>query len=331
MNTPNIKLDLKDRRILFELEQDSRQSLQQIGQKTGLSKETVFHRIKRLEESGIIKKYLTEINVYKLGFQFYPVLIKFQNTTPAIEEEIFKYFQHSKYTAWLTKTEGAWDLNATLVAQGNFELKKFLDGFLEKHSEYIAEKQIFITTEIHYFKRGFWLNKRTTQTITTGGEKSIEVGIGKAKIGNAEIKLLQILSNNARMPLIELGNWLGTNSKNIANWIKKLEKQKIIQGSRVLVDFSKIGYKYYKIWFSLKNLTPENFHKLIAYFREHPNIIWATKLIGTYDLSCEMEVKDVEEFRKIVEEIKAKYSDLIKKHESLLVFEELVVNYLPEK
>lgn len=315
-------LDLKNRRILFQLEQNSRQSLNQIAKKVKLKKETVFHRIKKLEEAGIIKKYLTEINVYKLGYQFYPILIKFQNTTPETEQEIFNSLQKSKYTAWLTKTEGAWDLNATLIARGNFELKKFLDDFLEKYSEYIAEKQIFITTEIHYFKRGFWLNKRTTQTITTGGEKNF-------KADETELKLLKILSNDARMPLVELGKKLKTNPKNIANWIRKLEKQKIIQGSRILVDFSKIGYKYYKIWFSLKNLTPENLKKLITYFREHPNIIWATKLIGSYDLSCEMEVKDVDEFRRIVEEIKAKYSDLIKKHESLLVFEELVVNYLP--
>ena len=64
-------LDLKDKRILFELEQDSRQSLNQLSKKVGLKKETLFHRIKNLEKRRIIKGYLTEIDIYKLGFQYY--------------------------------------------------------------------------------------------------------------------------------------------------------------------------------------------------------------------------------------------------------------------
>src|SRR3989338_8609048 len=96
-------VDLKDRKILFELEQDSRQSLSKIAKKVSLKKETVFHRIKSLENRGIIKYYLTEINTYKLGYLYYPMLLRFQNTTPHIEKEIIQYLLNSPYIAWLTK------------------------------------------------------------------------------------------------------------------------------------------------------------------------------------------------------------------------------------
>ncbi len=108
-----------------------------------------------------------------------------------------------------------------------------------------------------------------------------------------------------------------------------MKKEKIIQGSRILVDFSKINYKFYKIWFSLQNQDEEKYKKILSYFQQMPNILWATKMIGYYDLSIEMEVRDVEEFRKTLEEIKEKFANLIKKHESLLIFEEAVLNYLP--
>jgi DNA-binding Lrp family transcriptional regulator len=315
-------LDLKDRKILFELEQDSRQSLTQLSKKVGSKKETIFHRIKNLEKKGIIKKYLTEINVYKLGYQFYPMLVRYQNTTPQIEKEIFDYLKKSQYTAWLTTCEGAWNINLTLIAKGNFELKKFLDEFLENYSRYISDKHIFITTEIHYFKRGFWLNRKTQQTISTG--KDIGLDLSKK-----DLQLLKILSTEARKPLVDIGKELKDNPKNIAYKIKKLEKDKIIQGSRILVDFSKIGYKYYKVWFSLKDVGENNFKELMNYFREKPSIIWATELIGFYDLSIEMEVKDVVEFRETLNEVKEKFFNLIMKHESLLIFEESVMNYLP--
>ena len=316
------KLDLKDRKILFELEQDSRQSLQQLARKVGLRKETVFHRMRNLEKKRIIKSYLTEIDTYKLGYGFYPCLIRFQSTTPAKEKEIFDYLGKSRYMAWLTKCEGAWDLTFTLIAKSNFEVNEFFQEFLERYGRYVIDKHIFITTEIHYFKRGFWLDKKTTETISTGGVEKID-------IDENDLELLKILVLNARKPLVEISKQLKINPKTLTYKIRRLEKQKIIQGSRILVDFSKIGYKFYKVWFSLQNLTEENFENLMKYFREHPNIIWTTKFIGYYDLSIEMEVKDVEEFRSILGDIKEKFSSLIKKHESLLIFEEKMVSYVP--
>ncbi|MBS3098704.1 Lrp/AsnC family transcriptional regulator [Candidatus Pacearchaeota archaeon] len=307
------KIDIKDRKILFGLEQDSRQSLQQLAKKVGLKKETLFHRMKNLESRGIIKSYLTEINIYKLGFQYYPILLKLQNTTPKIEREIFSYLQKSTYIAWLTKCEGAWDITLTVIAKGNLDFSYFMNEFLEKYSEYIADKHIFITTEIHYFKRGFWLDKKTNSIITTGGDEKFDSN-------ESDIKLLKILSTNARMPLVEIAKKLNTSPKTIAYKIKKLEKEEIIQGSRILVDFSKIGYKFYKVFFSFKDLNDKSFKELMKYFQEHQNIIWATKIIGFYDLSIEMEVRDVEEFRSVLNEIKNKFSHLIKKHESLLIF-----------
>ncbi|MBI2045748.1 Lrp/AsnC family transcriptional regulator [Candidatus Pacearchaeota archaeon] len=315
-------LNLKDRRILFELEQDSRQSLQQIAKKVSLKKETVFHRIKNLEKKGIIKKYITEIDVYKLGYQFYPLLIKYQNTTPKIEEEIYIFLRKHKNMAWLTKCEGGWDINLTLIANNNLEVNKFLEEFLLRYSKYISDKHLFITTEIHYFKRNFELNRNTHGTISTGG-------YGEINVDELDFKLLKILANDARKQLIDIGRELKTSAKNIAYRIKKLEKQKVIQGSRILVDFSRIGYKFHKVWFSLQDIDSTNFKKLIYYFQNHPKIIWATKTIGFYDLSIEMEVRDIEEFRTILDEIKLKFSTYIKKHESLLIFEEAVMNYLP--
>ena len=42
-----IKINAKDKKILFHLIHDSRQSMKSIGKKIGLSKESVNYRIKR--------------------------------------------------------------------------------------------------------------------------------------------------------------------------------------------------------------------------------------------------------------------------------------------
>jgi len=47
-------LDLKDRKILYELDLNCRQSNTQIGKKVGLSRKVVEYRIKKMEEEGVI-------------------------------------------------------------------------------------------------------------------------------------------------------------------------------------------------------------------------------------------------------------------------------------
>ena len=57
-----VKIDLKDRKILYYLDLNSRQSFAEIGKKVGLSKNAITYRIKRLEKEGLINNYYTAIN-----------------------------------------------------------------------------------------------------------------------------------------------------------------------------------------------------------------------------------------------------------------------------
>ena len=50
----SVKLDLKDKKILWELDKDSRQPLSKIAKNVRLSKEAVYYRIKNLEKRKII-------------------------------------------------------------------------------------------------------------------------------------------------------------------------------------------------------------------------------------------------------------------------------------
>ena len=86
-----VKIDLKDRRILYHLDADSRQSLTQIGKKVGLKKDVVSYRIKRLQDEGIIKYYWTVIDAYKLGYMVFRFYLIFQYVTQEIKKEIIEY------------------------------------------------------------------------------------------------------------------------------------------------------------------------------------------------------------------------------------------------
>lgn len=60
-------MDKTDRKILAELQQNGRASLQEISQAVGLSSTPCWTRIKRMEEAGVIERYTVNLNAEALG------------------------------------------------------------------------------------------------------------------------------------------------------------------------------------------------------------------------------------------------------------------------
>ena len=57
------------KKVLEEYLKDSRQSFREVARKIGISSGTVANRIKDLEEIGVIKKYTTQLDYDKLGYE----------------------------------------------------------------------------------------------------------------------------------------------------------------------------------------------------------------------------------------------------------------------
>jgi Lrp/AsnC family leucine-responsive transcriptional regulator len=55
-------LDALDLRLLQRLELEARTSYQDLAEALGVAASTCHHRVKRLEQNGVIKRYLAEIN-----------------------------------------------------------------------------------------------------------------------------------------------------------------------------------------------------------------------------------------------------------------------------
>lgn len=61
-------LDSTDKKILNILQQNSKVNIKEIALKIGLTQTPTYERIKRLEKSGIIKKYIATLNKEKIGY-----------------------------------------------------------------------------------------------------------------------------------------------------------------------------------------------------------------------------------------------------------------------
>jgi Lrp/AsnC family transcriptional regulator for asnA, asnC and gidA len=62
-------LDRTDLKILEALQEDARQTYSAIGKRLGLAHSTVYDRIRRIEQQGIIRKYVALVDTEKAGFE----------------------------------------------------------------------------------------------------------------------------------------------------------------------------------------------------------------------------------------------------------------------
>ena len=123
-----VEIDLKDRKILYQLDRNCRQSNTQIGKKVGLSKQVVDYRIKRMEEEGIITGYWTDIDSYRFGYQVFRYLIIFQNATFAIKDEIMQQIASYKKTWAVYSVKGMYDISTHIWVKSIPQFFQFVGG-----------------------------------------------------------------------------------------------------------------------------------------------------------------------------------------------------------
>ena len=321
-----VKLDLKDRKILYELDLNCRQSNSQIGKKVGLKRDVIGYRIKKLEDEGIISNYWALIDTFKLGYNVFRVYINFQYMTSDIKKEIIQYFVDYDKSWAVISVKSEIDLTVIIWVKDIFEFYQFWDSTLDKFEDYFAKYTISIYIKGIAYKKSYLLpdkedkSGREMNTVSCGG-KSVE-------IDDIDYKLLNELAENARAPLIELAEKLGCSSQNVTYRIKNLIKSEIIKGFRVNLDLSKLDLHHYKVDIFLKE------HKLkrsiLDYLEEKPYIEYINLSIGWSDLGPEFVVKDFDELMKILDEINAKFSGAIKKQSYFIAEKVHKLRCLPE-
>lgn len=75
-------IDLKDRKILFELDANSRASYSDIGKAVGLSKQVVKFRVERMVQDSTIESCNAIWNISMLGYQQHNIYFRFKKTNP---------------------------------------------------------------------------------------------------------------------------------------------------------------------------------------------------------------------------------------------------------
>lgn len=322
MVNEKLKLDFYDRKILFELDKNARTSTSKIAKKIRKSKQFVDYRIKRLEQEKVILGYTAVIDYSKLGYTSIRVYFKFHSITPqqqkALEEDLIK----DKEVWWLVSVEGLWDVAYAMAVKNVLEFYDYWDKIMKKYKKFISKRLVVVYTHIKQYPKSYIVNKKNTDPGTLVGASKDLVSVNKL-----DLKLLKLISDNARMPLLDIANNLGTSPQVIRNHLKRLVKLGVIQGYRSLIDVSFLSYRYYKSYINLSNTN--RLKELDLFCAQHPNILNVNRTIGGRDFEIELQVRSFEEFESIMNQIRTNFRGMIDDYEFVIAREEKKMTYFP--
>jgi len=322
----NYKLDIKDRKILYQLDLDARIPTTLLAKKVGLSQPSVYHRLNNLIDGEAIKFFLSNIDYSAFGYFAYRFFCRLQDLTIEKEQELIKHLQNHEYVPFLASCTGRYDLMFCLLAKNPQELKKLITEIKNKFGIYFSEQQNAILITGAFYPRDYLLGVDKRKTVE---KKEFAENVFANKLDKEDLIILKELSKDCRISFVDLAKKINLSLDTVRYRMKNLQKSKILNGNTIYLDNKVLNQSRYKIMIQLRGTTEQKENQIITFAQSFANVVYAVKTFGVWDLELDVEVDDAEKFMQILREIKNKNSDLIREYQTIRLTEVYKYNHLP--
>ncbi len=318
------KLDMKDRKILIELDKNARLSHNIIAKRVGLNTDLVRYRIHRLEQRGVIAWHLTFVNFAQFGYTNYGVYLNTHKLTKQKEAEFVDYFQDHSHVTYFAKLGGKYDFLIAILARNVLEFQAILSKMMDRYGEFIINKDIAIRLQLMHFPKKYLSDKKETYVMPHFGG-SIE----NKSLDELDKKILHHLSVDARINVVDLARKVKTPASTVTLRMKKLQEKNIIDGFFTFVRCQSYGYQNYIITLSFRNLSKIQEQKLYEFCKTNLYIVYIIKTMGKWDFELSVEVPDQGTYQLLLVALRDTFADLIVSLESIMLFSDLKYNLYP--
>jgi Lrp/AsnC family transcriptional regulator, leucine-responsive regulatory protein len=304
-----------NRKILLELDKNARLSGSQIAKKLKYSPETVNYNIRKLEKQGLITDYITVTDFSKLGYTHYKFNLKFNHLNNQIRKEVVDFLKKEMAVKWIADCEGQFDLMFSVRCKTLSVFEELKERLFYEFDKYLNKKTITLVSEAITYTRGYIIKSAKNEFNLYSGSEEI-------KLSPEEHRILEAIGSNCRETIPELSKKLKLTPRVIRYTIKKLEKNKIISGYKIALNYQKMNYFLFKLFINLQSASKSRISSFKQYCKQHPNFTYWVKTIGNWDMEHEIEVENMHEFYKIIKDVRKKYSDIIQTMDSIMVTHE---------
>ena len=149
----NMWPDKKDKKIIETIDRNARLTIAEISRKTGIQRDSVLYRLRRLEKEKVVRFYHAVLDPVALGFPVYVFVNVLQNLDEKNERLFFAHLREHPHVVYVAKTTGRWDVTMCIAARDLKHFDEILTGIRRNFSTIIKEyESASIIEELKYDK-----------------------------------------------------------------------------------------------------------------------------------------------------------------------------------
>lgn len=323
LNGP-VKIDNKDKDILRLLNENARMTSKSIGASTNTSREVADYRIKRLVKNGLISGFITLVDEKKLGYDSYMLLLQLQDYTPDDEMRIIDFLRKHSFTKWVLKSSGEWDIQTVITSKNKTHLAKIIDEIDSFCGKHLRKYDLTMIINLLVPENLAFLMPRPARELNPKDLPPVErkITYELADIDEKDRKLMDALATDARAPIIKIAREIGLSADATNLRMKKLKKMGVIKKFQTVADLSTLNYLLYSVFLKINNYGPERESSIRTFFYSVPNITFAERIIGNWDMRLQISCSTPQEFEGIVQRIREFLSADLKYYNFALMIKE---------
>ena len=305
-NKSALKIDNKDKEILRLLNENARLTSKSIGASTNISREVADYRIKRLMKSGLIARYITVVSDRKLGHESYVLLLQLQNYTAEEEGKIISFLSEHANTKWVLKCSGDWDIQVAIAAKNKTQLANIIDEIDNFCGKTLRGYDLALVINLMVPENLAFMLPKQVKKLGAKDFPAIEKdeSYELADIDDKDKKLLKSLATDARAPIVKISQQIGLSADATNLRMKRLVKTGVIKKFQTVVDLSTLNYLLYSVFLKINNYSAKRESQIRTFFLSQPNITFAERIIGKWDIRLQISCATPQEFETILQQIR---------------------------
>jgi len=321
-------LSLTEKKVLKELDINARQGLSSIAGKLKISKQAVNYHIEGMIKKGFIKEFITYFDTHKLGYTFYNVLIKLKYMTKEDRGKIIEKLKDVSNVVWISSFMGEWQMIVSILAKDVGEFSMYLEEVLSSLKGKMLDYNFFIVisaSQLGYKKIHSSHNERHDSRINhskIGAKDSTSLSAN-------DLKVLKIIANNAKMSIVDIAKTTQLTVDRARYSLKRLERDKIIQGYKPLVNVSKLGYLWHIMFLRLKASSEVEKKKMINFLKGIHEVCYIVRCVGNCNLMVDFHTSTLDELERVKDKFSNEFSGMIADEKTVQVTDEHMCTYFP--
>ena len=331
-----MKIDAIDKKILYYLSLNARLSYSVLAPNVGISRESIKARMEKMKKNKVILNFPVILNAPYFGLNFYNLYLNFNKLDASKAKKLDKYIQNHRSAIWVNRCLGKWDYALLLLVKDSKDMAQITGEIKEKFRGAIKEidfdevlyeykyaanlKDFFKEIKIKPLKvskEGSSFYSLLDSEVTTI-EKEFEL----VSIDETDVKIIELLGSNCRIPLQEMSEKLEMPVENIRYKMKRMAEKKVLACFWIAINYGMFGYQWYRIRMRTYKITTEAEKELKKFIINDPNIFWGTRILGQNDVHLDVRLKGNKELNEFLEKFNEKFEKLLIDYETIIMTEE---------